>query len=285
MSTTDTTRPGVPATTAEQANAIATALAGGQRPQRPNALSTSVTFGWRALLKIKHVPEQLFDVTLFPVMMTLIFTYLFGGAIAGSTQDYIAYLAPGILVQSVLFITMYTGATLREDIDKGVFDRFRSLPIWRPSALVGMLLGDAVRYTIAATVTGIVCVFVGWRPEGGIAGVALGVLTLLIFAFGLTWVWTFLALILRSQRAVMGVSMMILMPLVFGSNIFADPSTMPGWLQGWISVNPVAHVVDAVRGLMDGTSVAGEMVWVVGWSAALVGVFGTLTMWKYRDPR
>ncbi|GIG55183.1 ABC transporter permease [Demequina activiva] len=285
MSTTETHTQATEEAPKPQAHAIATALAGGARPARPSALSTSVTFGWRALLKIKHVPEQLFDVTLFPVMMTLIFTYLFGGAIAGSTQDYIAYLAPGILVQSVLFITMYTGATLREDIDKGVFDRFRSLPIWRPSALVGMLLGDAVRYTIAATVTGIVCWFVGWRPEGGIVGVLMGVLTLLIFAFGLTWLWTFLALLLRSQRAVMGVSMMILMPLVFGSNIFADPSTMPGWLQGWISVNPVAHLVDAVRAFMDGGSAAGEMVWVIGWSAALVAVFGTLTMWKYRDPR
>ena len=285
MSTTETRTQPTEESPKPQAHAIATALAGGERPPRPHALSTSVTFGWRALLKIKHVPEQLFDVTLFPVMMTLIFTYLFGGAIAGSTQDYIAYLAPGILVQSVLFITMYTGATLREDIDKGVFDRFRSLPIWRPSALVGMLLGDAVRYTIAATVTGVVCWFVGWRPEGGILGVLMGVVTLLIFAFGLTWLWTFLALLLRSQRAVMGVSMMILMPLVFGSNIFADPSTMPGWLQGWISVNPVAHLVDAVRAFMDGGSAAGEMAWVIGWSAALVAVFGSLTMWKYRDPR
>ncbi|WP_062132576.1 ABC transporter permease [Demequina aestuarii] len=272
-------------TTGQQPHAIAAALARGERPARPSALSTSMTFGWRALLKIKHVPEQLFDVTIFPVMMTLIFTYLFGGAIAGSTQDYIAYLAPGILVQSVLFITMYTGATLREDIDRGVFDRFRSLPIWRPSALVGMLLGDAARYTLAALVTGVVCLVIGWRPEGGLMGVVLGVLLLLVFAFGLTWVWTFLALIMRSQRAVMGTAMMILMPLVFGSNIFADPTTMPGWLQGWISVNPVAHVVDAVRALMNDTPVGGSMVWVVGWSAALVAVFGSLTMWKYRDPR
>ncbi|WP_062378882.1 ABC transporter permease [Demequina pelophila] len=274
-----------PTATAPTEAAIASALASGARPPRPGALTTSVTFGWRALLKIKHIPEQLFDVTVFPVMMTLIFTYLFGGAIAGSTADYIAYLAPGILVQSVLFITMYTGATLREDIDKGVFDRFRSLPIWRPSALVGMLLGDAVRYTVAATVTGIVCVLVGWRPDGGFVGVALGVLVLLVFAFALGWIWIFLGLLLRSQRAVMGVSMMVLMPLVFGSNIFADPATMPGWLQGWIEVNPVAHVVNAVRALMDGVAVGGEWVWVLGWSAALVLVFGSLTMWRYRDPR
>jgi len=274
-----------PTAAAPQAAAIASALASVERPPRPTALTTSVVFGRRALLKIKHVPEQLFDVTVFPVMMTLIFTYLFGGAIAGGTDAYIAYLAPGILVQSVLFITMYTGATLREDIDKGVFDRFRSLPIWRPSALVGMLLGDAVRYSIAATVTGIVCFLIGWRPDGGMVGVVAGVGLLLVFAFGLTWVWTFLSLILRSQRGVMGASMMILMPLVFGSNIFADPATMPGWLQGWISVNPVAHVVDAVRGLMDGSSVGGEILWVFGWSAGLVAVFGSLTMWRYRDPR
>ena len=287
MSTDETTASAETTTTAPapQASAIAHALASSERPARPSALSTSVTFGWRALLKIKHVPEQLFDVTVFPIIMTLLFTYLFGGAIAGSVSAYIAYIAPGVLVQSVLFITMYTGTTLRTDIDKGVFDRFRSLPIWRPSPLVGMLLGDAVRFVVASVVTSIVCLAIGWRPAGGVVGVVLGVALLLVFAFSLGWIWTFLSLILRTPGAIMGVASFVLMPLLFGSNIFVDPATMPGWLQAWVNVNPVSDLVTGVRALMNGEEIGSELAITLGWSAALVAVFGSLTMWKYRDPR
>ncbi|MFV0632774.1 ABC transporter permease [Demequina sp.] len=277
--------PAAPASDVPQAHAITSALASTDKPKPPSALSTSLTFGWRALLKIKHVPEQLFDVTVFPVVMTLLFTYLFGGAIAGSVSEYIAYIAPGVLVQSVLFITMYTGTTLRTDIDKGVFDRFRSLPIWRPSPLVGMLLGDAVRFVVAAVVTSAVCLAIGWRPAGGFVGVVAGVALLLVFAFSLGWIWTFLSLILRTPGSIMGVASFVLMPLLFGSNIFVDPSTMPGWLQAWVDVNPVSDLVTAVRALMDGNPVGSELPMTLAWSAGLVAVFGSLTMWKYRDPR
>ncbi|WP_062307990.1 ABC transporter permease [Demequina subtropica] len=270
---------------APRTEAIASALTSVARPPRPSALSTSVTFGWRALLKIKHVPEQLFDVTVFPVMMTLLFTYLFGGAIAGSPADYIAYIAPGVLVQSVLFITMYTGSNLRTDIDRGVFDRFRSLPIWRPSPLVGMLLGDGIRFLVASLITAAVCLAIGWRPGGGVLGVGAGIALVLVFAFSLGWIWTFLSLVLRTPQAIMGVAGFTLMPLLFGSNIFVDPSTMPGWLQAWVDVNPVSDLVTAVRALMDGTALGGELAMALLWSAGLVAVFGTLTMWRYRDPR
>lgn len=283
--TTDA-RPGQAApAAASSAPSIAQALASASRPPRANALSTSITFGWRALLKIKHVPEQLFDVTVFPVMMTLLFTYLFGGAIAGSTADYIAYIAPGVLVQSVLFITMYTGSNLRTDIDRGVFDRFRSLPIWRPSPLVGMLLGDGVRFLVASLITAAVCLAIGWRPGGGVIGVLAGIGLVLVFAFSLGWIWTFLSLILRTPQAIMGVAGFTLMPLLFGSNIFVDPATMPGWLQAWVGVNPVSDLVTAVRALMDGAPVGGELGLALAWSAGLVAVFGSLTMWRYRDPR
>lgn len=116
-----------------------------RRPPPASALSASITLGWRALLKIKHVPFQLFDVTAFPLMMTLMFTYLFGGALAGSPRDYIQFLLPGILVQAIVFITVYTGVGLNTDISKGLFDRFRSLPIWQPAPIVGALLGDVFR--------------------------------------------------------------------------------------------------------------------------------------------
>ncbi len=256
-------------------------LASGSRPPRPSALSTSLSFGWRALMKIKHVPEQLFDVTAFPVIMTLLFTFLFGGALAGSPRDYIQFLLPGILVQGVLMITMYTGVTLNTDIKKGVFDRFRSLPIWRPSALVGMLLGDAVRFTMASIVIVVLGTVIGFRPGGGWGGVVAGVALLLAFAFSFGWIWTFLSLILRSPESVMGVSMLVITPLTFGSNVFVDPATMPGWLQGFVEVNPVSHLVTAERGLMSGAPVGSEVVTVLVWCAVLVAVFGTLTMRRY----
>jgi len=264
---------------------ILSALADTERPSPPGPLSTSLTFGWRALLKIKHVPEQLFDVTVFPVMFTLLFTFLFGGALAGSTVDYIQFLLPGIMVQGIIMITMYTGTSLRTDIEKGVFDRFRSLPIWRPSALVGMLLGDTVRFTISAIVTISLGLILGWRPQGGPAGVALGVLLILVFAFSLGWIWTFLSLLLRTSGSVMGVSMLVITPLTFGSNIFVDPSTMPGWLQAFVGVNPVSHLVTSVRALMGGTDPGSNIVMTLVWAAGLVLVFGTLTMWRYRDAR
>ena len=264
---------------------ILSALADTERPSPPGPLSTSLTFGWRALLKIKHVPEQLFDVTVFPVMFTLLFTFLFGGALAGSTVDYIQFLLPGIMVQGIIMITMYTGTSLRTDIEKGVFDRFRSLPIWRPSALVGMLLGDTVRFTISAIVTISLGLILGWRPQGGPAGVALGVLLILVFAFSLGWIWTFLSLLLRTSGSVMGVSMLVITPLTFGSNIFVDPTTMPGWLQAFVGVNPVSHLVTSVRALMGGTDPGSNIVTTLVWAAGLVLVFGTLTMWRYRDAR
>ncbi len=273
-------------TTSTATDEVATAavrgvLASSTRPDRPSGLTTSLTFGWRALLKIKHVPEQLFDVTVFPVMITLLFTYLFGGAIAGSVDDYIQFLLPGILVQGVIMITMYTGVTLNTDIQKGVFDRFRSLPIWRPSALVGMLLGDAVRFTIASVVIVALGLLIGFRPEGGALGVLAGVALLLLFAFAFGWIWTFLALVLRTPNAVMGVSMMVITPLTFGSNIFVDPSTMPGWLQAFVEVNPISDLVTGVRGLMNGTPVGDHVVVTLVWALALVAVFGPLTMRRY----
>lgn len=267
---------------APQTTRLRAAIALDQRPTRPSPLSTTMTFTWRALLKIKHVPEQLFDVTASPVIFTLMFTYLFGGALAGSTGAYLQFLLPGILVQTVLFTTVYTGYTLNNDITKGVFDRFRSLPIWRPSPIVGALLGDTVRYTIASVVTLALGLILGFRPAGGVVGVVLAVVLLLVFAFALSWIFTILGLLLRTPNAVMGVSMMVLMPLTFASNIFVDPATMPSGLRTAVELNPVSHLVTAVRGLM-GTGVeASQVLWVLGAAVVLTAVFGPITMRMYR---
>ena len=287
-----------PQTTAEQEQApprraavtstdreLRAVLAAGLRPDAPGPLSASVTFGWRALLRIKHVPEQLFDVTMFPVMFLLLFTYLFGGALAGSTGEYLQFVLPGILVMTVAMITMYTGSSLNTDITKGVFDRFRSLPIWQPSVLVGALLGDAVRYTIASSIMLTLGLVLGFRPQGGVLGVAAAVGLLLVFAFSLSWAWTLLGLVLRTPESVMYAAMLALFPLTFMSNILVDPATMPGWLQAFVSVNPISIVATAVRGLMHGTVDGSEIITVLAICAGLVALFGPLTMHRYRNLR
>jgi ABC-2 type transport system permease protein len=274
--TTETGTTYVPA-----AETLGAVLAPGARPQRPSALSASITFGWRAMLKIKHVPEQLFDVTAFPIIMTLMFTYLFGGALAGSTTEYLQYLLPGIMVTSIVMITMYTGVAVNTDIEKGVFDRFRSLRIWRPAPMVGYILGDMFRYAVASLVILVVGLVLGFRPGGGVVGVLAGVGLLIAFSFAFSWVWTMFGLLLRSEKSVMGVSMLVLFPLTFLSNVFVDPETMPGWLQAFVEVNPITHLVSAVRSLMGGATDPGEVTLVLISGAVLVVVFGTLTMRLY----
>jgi ABC-2 type transport system permease protein len=262
-------------------DSLAALLVAGDRPPRPSAASAAFTFGWRAMLKIKHVPEQLFDVTAFPIMMVLMYTYLFGGALAGSTDEYVQFLLPGILVMSVVMITMYTGVSVNTDIEKGVFDRFRTLPIWRPSVMVGYLLGDALRYALASAVMLAVGLAIGFRPDGGVVGVLAGVVLLLVFAFAFSWIWTMFGLLLRTEKSVMGVSMMVIFPLTFLSNIFVEPRTMPGWLQAFVNNSPVTHLSSAVRGLMAGDWPAADVTWTLGWAAVLLAVFGPVTMRLY----
>ena len=268
--------------TTPEAQTLREAIAIDQRPTRPSPLANTLTFAWRALLKIKHVPEQLFDVTLTPIIFTLMFTYLFGGAIAGDTTTYLQYLLPGILVQTVLIITVYTGFTLNTDITKGVFDRFRSLPIWRPAPIVGALMGDTVRYTIASAITVGLGLAIGFRPAGGVVGVLLAVALLLVFAFAISWIFTILGLVMRTPNAVMGVSMLVLMPLTFASNIFVNPDTMPSALRAWAEINPVSHLATAVRALMAGTATFDQIGWVLLASVLLTAVFAPITMHLYR---
>ena len=184
MSTAATNRTEAP--TSEE-TAVLRALASGPRPACPSAASAALTFGWRGMLKIKHVPEQLLDVTLTPVLFLLMFTYLLGGALAGSTTDYLQYLLPGNLVLSVLFTTVYSGVTLNTDVTKGVVDRFRSLPVWRPAPLVGAMLGDSARYLVAASVVMALGLLMGFRPQAGVVGLVAGVVLVVVFAFGLAW--------------------------------------------------------------------------------------------------
>lgn len=235
-------------------------------PSRATGLGASFAFGWRAMLKIKHVPMQLFDVTAFPIMFVLLFTYLFGGALAGSPREYLQNLLPGILAMNITMITMYTGMALNTDVSKGVFDRFRSLPIWRPAVLVGMLMTDVVRYALASLVIITVGLILGFRPDGGPLGVVVGVALLLVFSFSVSWAWIVIGLKMPTPEAVMQMSMTLLFPMTFASNVFVEPATMPGWLQGIVKANPISHLATATRSFMHGHIDGSATMWVLVWA-------------------
>ena len=265
-----------------EAAALRKALATTPRPPRAGAASAAFTFGWRGMLKVKHVPEQLLDVTITPVMFVLMFTYIFGGAIAGSTGEYLDYILPGILVMSVLFTTVYSGIALNTDVTKGVVERFRSLPIWRPAPLLGALLGDSVRYVVAGTVIIVLGLILGFRPEGGVPGVVAALALVVVFAFGLSWLFTTLGLLLRSPNAVMNAGFMGIFPLTFLSNVFVEPETLPSALEAFVNVNPISVLADASRSLMAGDMPGADIAIVLGTAAVLTAVFAPLTTRLYR---
>src|SRR5690606_2407657 len=255
-----------------------TILSQNTKPQPLPAFDAAITLGWRALLKIKHVPFQLFDVTVFPLMMTLMFTYLFGGALAGSPEAYIQYLLPGILVQTILFITVYTGVGLNTDISKGIYDRFRSMPIWPSAPVFGALLGDVLRYSIAAIMVMSLGFVLGFRPQGGIFGVVLAVVLVQVFASSLAWIWIIVGMLVKSPESVMTTSFLFLFPLTFASNVFVDPATMPGWLQAFVSVNPVTHLANASRSLMHGQPDIASVIWVLLATAIITAIFAPIAL-------
>lgn len=255
------------------------------RPAAASAWAATITLGWRAMLKIKHVPFQLFDVTAFPLMMTLMFTYLFGGALAGSVKQYVQYLIPGIVVQTIVFITVYTGVGLNADISKGLFDRFRSVPIWQPAPIFGALLGDVFRYSLAATMVMTLGVILGFRPAGGLIGVVLAIALIIVFAISLSWMWIIVGMLVKSPESVMTSSFLLLFPLTMASNIFVDPRTMPSLLQRVVSVNPVTHLANASRGLMHGNPATTDVLWVLIASAVITAIFAPIALRMYYKER
>jgi ABC-2 type transport system permease protein len=275
------TRPRAPEPVLEE---VYSALASTPRPPRPGRLAQCLTFGWRGMLKIKHVPEQLLDVTLTPVLFLVMFTYLFGGSVSGSTSEYLQYLLPGLLVQSVLFVSVYSGVSLNADVTKGVTDRFKSMPIWRPAPLIGAVLGDSARYVVAAFVVIVVGVIMGFDPESW-PGVFAAVAVITVFAFAMSWIFTVVGLILRAQQAVLNAGFMGLFPLVFLSNIFVIPDTLPAVLEAFVGINPVSHLATAARGLIAGEASAWEIVRPLLEAVAIFAIFAPLTIRLYRRGR
>lgn len=254
-----------------------------QRPTPPSPIVSVQIFAMRALLRTKHAPMALMDITAMPILFLLMFTFLFGGAIAGSVQEYLQFILPGILVQTVTQITMYTGLDLNKDIQKGFFDRQRTLPIWGPSSLVGAMTFDALRYTIDSMIMILFAMILGFRPEGGLIGIILAVGLLLVFSFCLSWIWNVLALVLKSENALMASAMMVIFPLTFLSSAFVDPSTMPRILETFVKINPISMLVDAVRGLMHGYDVSTAIFWTLIASGIMLVIFAPLTMRLYNN--
>ena len=244
-------------------------------------VAASLTFAWRSVLKARHVPEQLLDVFAIPVVFTLMFTYLFGGALAGTTGEYLQFLLPGTLVMTVLLLTMYTGVGLSTDRTTGSLDRFRSMPIWRPAPVVGALIGDLGRYLIAAALVLGLGVAIGYRPAGGLAGVSAALALTLAFCSAVSWMWTAVGLVVRTPATVLNLGVVVLFPLTLASNVFVDPATTPGWLQAVIRLNPVTHLVAAARQLMAAAPADGEVAWILLATTSVIAVFAPLTMWLY----
>lgn len=244
------------------------------------AVAQVLTFGHRGLLRVRHDPQRLFDVVVLPVVGTVLFANVFGGAVAGGVEAYLPHLVPGVMVQIVVTASVVTGVQLRDDIDRGVFDRFRSLPVARTAPLAGALLADVVRYVVAVSMTVVVGVALGYRPESW-AGLAAGAALVVLSGFTMSWLFALMGVTMRSAAAVQGVSMLVLTPLSFMSNALVPTATMPAWMRAVADVNPVSHLVSAVRDLAGGQAAAGSVLTALAGSTVVLAVFAPLTVRAY----
>ncbi|MBV1850031.1 ABC transporter permease [Catellatospora tritici] len=245
-------------------------------------LGQTMSMAWRATKKMRRNPEQFFDVTVQPLLFTAMFAYLLGGGMAGSVQAYLPLVIPGILAQTALTACMATGVQLREDMEKGVFDRFKSLPMARIAPLAGPMIADLLRYAIASTLTFLTGIAMGYRPGGGVAGVVLAILLTMVAGWSLAWVFTWVGTLARSAQSVQGISMMIMFPLTFMSNALVPVETLPGWLAAFVKVNPVSYVVTATRDLANDGQITGHVGWALVSCAAVIAIFAPLSVRGYK---
>ena len=244
-------------------------------------LRNSFTMAYRGLLKIRHTPEQLVDVIFQPILFTLMFTYLFGGAVAGGVQNYLPIIIPGLLAQGILTGSVATGVQLREDMDKGVFDRFKSLPIARLAPLAGPLIADMIRYAIVTVLTFGMGYLMGFRPEAGLGAVIAASIFIIAFAWCISWIFAYLGVIARNSASVQGFSLLVMFPLTFLSNAFVPVDTLPGALKWYANVNPVSHLITAIRELVN-QGVIGRDFWLSILGAIIVlAVFLPITVRTY----
>lgn len=257
------------------------ALALNKRPTAGQTIRQSLTMAYRGLLKVRRTPEQLLDVTAQPILFTLMFTYLFGGAISGNVHNYLPIIIPGILAQSILTGAITIGVQLREDMDKGVFDRFRSLPIARIAPLAGALLADTIRYALVTILTFTMGYIMGYRPAAGIEGVLLVSVLVICFAWCISWIFALAGVVGRSASTVQGISMMILFPLTFLSNAFVPVNTLPSGLKWFVQLNPVSHLVTAIRELLNEQVIGTDFWLTILGGLVILAIFIPLTVKAY----
>src|SRR3954453_21807741 len=241
-------------------------------------LTQTLTMAWRATMKMRRNFEQLFDVTIQPLLFTAMFAGIFGGAISGSVQDYLPVIIPGLVGQTVLTACVATGVQLREDMDKGVFDRFKVLPIARIAPLAGPMVADMLRYLIASVLTFATGVVLGYRPGGGVPGVGGAILLAVISGWLLAWIFTWFGTVGRSAQGVQAISLMVMFPLTFLSNAFVPTDTMPTWLQTFADLNPVSHIISAIRDLANDGVVTAQLGWAVLGLSLVIAVFAPLSV-------
>jgi ABC-2 type transport system permease protein len=249
-----------------------------RRVSLTDTVQQTMTMAWRATLKMRRNFEQFFDVTIQPLLFTAMFAGIFGGAISGSVGDYLPLLIPGLIAQTVLTACVATGTQIREDMDKGVFDRFKVLPISRIAPLAGPMVADMIRYFIASVLTFGTGIALGYRPGGGVLGVSLAVLLGVLAGWSLAWIFTWFGTVGKSAQAVQGYSLMVMFPLTFLSNAFVPASTLPGWLEAFTKVNPVSHVVTALRDLANTGSITAEVGWALLGCLAVIAIFAPLSV-------
>ena len=240
----------------------------------------------RNLIHIKRTPELLLDVTLSPIMFVLLFSFVFGGAIdvgseGGEDASYINFLMAGIFVQTVAFAGIYTGVLLANDLQKGMIDRFRSLPISQSSVLTGRTFTDLMRAALAVAIMWVVGMLVGFRPEGGIGGNLAAVGLMLLFGFALSWLGVAAGALVRTPEALQGIMFAVVFPLTFVSSAFVPTDTMPDWMRVFAENQPMTHVVNAVRDLTLGTNLYSAELPSVLWSVGTLAVGFPLGLWLY----
>jgi oleandomycin transport system permease protein len=246
-------------------------------------IANGLTLAWRNIMQLKHSPEKLMDVTLMPIIFLVLFLYVFGGVVAGNTHAYLELLLPGLVGQMAMFATMSLGTALCDDIHKGVFDRFRSLPIARSAPLIGAVIGDTVRFCVVMAVLTGFGTALGFRFHTGPLEIIAAYALAYVFYLAFCWVSVVIGLVAPSPETVQGISFIWTMPLVFGSSVLlANTSTMPGWLQAWVKVNPITDLADSVRALTIGGPVGNHALITLAWAAGIVIVAFPLAMRLYR---
>jgi len=247
-----------------------------------DAARHTLTLAWRSLVQIRHNPMELADLSLQPLMFVVLFAYVFGGAISGSPKAFLQFGLAGIITQNALFLTMNTGVALNNDITKGVFDRFRSLPIARSAPLAGRIAADVVRQVWSMAILLGVGTLLGFRVQTNAVSVLAAVALLVVVAAAFSWLPVLVAMLVDEPEKVMMLGFVVIFPLTFASSAFVPVATMPGWLQTWVAVNPATLLVDAVRGLLVGAAAAAPAMGALAWAAAIGAVAAPLALRAFR---